>query len=537
MTFNIGTATSYTTLLDQLVQVMTSRHLQTIAINAAGTGYVAGNILGITNTGSTNTHVAQIEVLTIGGGGSIATARIYTGGAYTVDPTTVVANAATGGAGAGATFNISFADTGWVQQRRTKVAASAVIGAGGTGYSIGNVLTLQGGVLGSGGSAATFTVATLAGSAVATVTLLSAGQYEVPPSNAAITTVAPAGGTGATLTVTYANKTGDTVVVLVGDGGGANIDPVVAIKSYTGLDEGGTNVTSNWALFMATAYSALLPVHQLVNISPGFNTTLGDGSISASTTGDGAFVPLKAVDAFNIDWWISATGRRVHVVAKVRGASTTYYSSCSFGLLNPFGITTEMPYPAYVLGASDRTKVWYRDTLALFGGLSDVISRNNGPGFVWAAEGAWLKHNGAEISTNTSLAPSYTAPLSSAPHVFLWPIGYPSEHPIAEDHTWDQQSGTMFDNSMITNTTPVRIYRTPDTGGDLFPLFPLTFIQSDAATAFHRTFGEIDGAYWFDLGGTAAASEDRFMQSGVAYRIFQSGTRVQPHSFFCLRED
>lgn len=536
MTFNQGTSTDYIDLLDQLVQVMTSRHLESVALNAAGAGYTAGDILGITGTGGTSTHLAQIEVLTVSGG-AIATARVYTGGAYTVDPTTVVANAATGGTGAGATFDLTFAQTGWTLQRRTKQASSAVIAAGGTGYSVGNVLTLQGGVLGEGGSAATFTVATAPAGVVATVTLLSAGRYQVPPTNAAVTTVAPSGGTGCTLTVTYANVAGDTSVVLTGDAGGSNIDPIVAIKTYTGLDESGVNVTKNWALFMATAYSAALPTHQLVGITPGFNTTANDGTVTVSTSGDGAFVPLKAADAFNMDWWLSVTGRRVHMVIKVRGASTTYYPSFSFGLLNPFGIASEIPYPGYVLGASDRVKVWYRDTTSIFGGLGDPMSRNNGPGFVRSSEGSWLKHNAPEIVSNTTLTPSYTAPANNVPRVFLWPLGYGQPTTTTDDITTDAASGSAFDNSLLTAASAVRIYRTPNAAGDLFALFPLTFIQGDQTSGFWRSFGEMDGVYWFDVGGTAVASEDRFDQSGTKYRVFQSGTRIQPYSFFCLRED
>ena len=84
---------------------------------------------------------------------------------------------------------------------------------------------------------------------------------------------------------------------------------------------------------------------------------------------------------------------------------------------------------------------------------------------------------------------------------------------------------------------PVNVITGVVYSGDLFALFPLTFIQGDQTTAFWRTFGEMDGVYWFDVGGTAVASEDRFTQSGTKYRVFQSGTRIQPYSFFCLRED
>lgn len=535
MTFNSGTATDYIDLLDQLIEVLTSRHLSTIAVNAAGTGYVAGDVLGITNTGSTNTHVAQIEVLTIGGGGSISTARVYRGGAYTVDPSTTTGNAATGGTGSGATFDLTFAETGWDLTRRTKVAVSATVGAGGTGYTVGDDVTLVGGVLGNGGVAAVFNVDSVSGGVITALSLVTAGQYEVPPTNAAL--LSGGTGSGGTANVTYADKTGDTVVVLTGDAGGSNVDPIVAIKTFQGLDESGINATRNWALFGATADSAVVPVHELPNISPGFNSD-GSGSITGTATGDGAFMPLKDADAFDIDWWIRATGRNVTVVAKVRGASTIYYPACSFGLLNPFGITTEMPFPAYVLGASDRPKVWYRDTGALFGGIGEMISRANGPGFVWAPEGAWLQFRNASITTNTSLAPSYTTHTTTTPRTGVWPISPMQAHDVPADENWAVATSTGFDNEDLTlSASPTVIYRTPDTGGDLFPLFPQTVVQADTATDFFRTFGEIDGVFWFSTAGVAIASEDRHSQGSEKFKIFQSGTRVEAHSFACLREE
>lgn len=535
MTWNQGTATDHIDMLDQLIQVLTSDHLSTIAINAGGTGYTIGDVLGLDETGATATHTAAIEVVDVSAG-VITEARIYYGGAYTAPPSTVTGNAATGGTGTGATFDLTFAPTGWTQTRRTQVAVSATVAAGGTGYGVGNTLTALGGVLGNGGSAATFTVATLSGSAVATVTLASAGQYEIPPTGPVA--VSGGAGTGATLNVTWADKAGDTTVVLTGDAGGSNVDPVVAIRTYTGLDETGVNATHNWALFMATADSLTLPVHQLTNVSPGFNAD-GLGGVTTVATGDGAFVPLKDADVRDIDWWISATGRRVHCVFKVRGPSTTYYPSCTFGLLNPFGITSEMPYPAFVMGASDRVKVWFRDTLSLFGGLNDCISRANGPGFTWDPQGQWLSTKNSTISSNTTLTPTYTG--NSSPNTKVWPLGFLTARTATDDVLWTAMpaGGAIdFDNSALTQTAnPTTIYRTPNTAGDLFPLFPMTVNQGDSATTQYRTFGEIDGCYFFSLGGQAIGSEDRISQDGTFYKIFQSGTRAEVYSYFCIRED
>lgn len=538
MTWNSGTATDYIDLLDQMIEVLTSRHLDTVAVNSGGTGHAVGDVITITNTGATFTHTAQIEVVAVSGG-VITDARIYRGGAYTVDPTTTTGNAqsATTGAGTGSTFDLTFADTGWTQTRRTQVASSATVAAGGTGYSVSDTLTLIGGVLGQGGSAATFNVDSVSGGVVTGVSLVTAGQYEVPPGpTGVLTSVSPSGGTGCTLDVTFGDKSGDTVVVLKGDAGGSNVDPVVGIKTYQGLDESSVNTTYNWAVFMATADSSVLAIHQLPNISPGFNTA-GDGTLTGTPSGDGAFFPCKTSDAFNITWWIRATGRSATLIAKVVSATTTYYPCVSFGLLNPLGITSEMPYPGYVLCSSDRPKVWYRDTASLFGGMSDVISRNNGPGFFWGPEGAWTQFRVAIIGTNTTLTPVYTTPGTTSPRATLWPLGYAQPHSNADDQIWSAAASTGFDNQDLTDATPTKIYRTPNTAGDLFPLFPLTVKQDDSATGYFRTLGEIDGAFWFSDGGVAISSEDRHLQDPNRYTVFQSGTRIQPHSFFCLRED
>lgn len=536
MTVNSGTATDYLDLLDQLIEVVTSRHLDTIAINAAGTGYVAGDVLGITNTGSTRTHDAQIEVVTVGGGGSISTARIYRGGAYTVDPSTVTGNAATGGTGTGATFNLTFAPTGWTELARESVAVSATVAAGGTGYSVGNDLTLVGGVLAPGGSPATFNVDSVSSGAVTAVSMLTAGDYEVYPTNAVLTSVSPAGGLGCTLNVTWADKSGDTIVVLRGDAG-ASLDPFVGIKTYSNeTDETGGNTVYNWALFAFPTWSSLAALHNQANVSDGF-AVAGDGTLTTSSSGDGAFVPLKAADAFDINWWIFATGRRVHLIARVEGASTTHYAHASFGLLNPFGISTELPWPGYVAGSSDRKRVWYRDTSSIFGGLSDVIQRANGPFFCWAPEGVWLNMNCAVLASNQATTPSYNQG-NVTPRTAVWPLGSSNVHSDSNDQIWQLAPSAGFDTLDITPAAgATEIYRTPNSGGDLFPLYPVTLVQHDSATGFFRALGELDGVFWFHLGGSGASSEDRITQGGLAFTVFQNGTRVQPYSFLVIQED
>lgn len=118
--------------------------------------------------------------------GSINTTLTVTaGGAYTVQPTVSFS----GGNGSGAAAQVLMTGT------------SAVVSAGGAGYTVGDVLTDVGGAF--TGTAAQWKVATLGGGgAVATVTLVGGGIYTTIPAQPTVTS----GGTGAgaTLTVTYA---------------------------------------------------------------------------------------------------------------------------------------------------------------------------------------------------------------------------------------------------------------------------------------------------------------------------------------------
>ena len=82
----------------------------------------------------------------------------------------------------------------------SRIAASAAVAAGGTGYSVGDVLTVTNA---NATITAQFTVATAPAGVVGTVTLLRQGRAFVDSGVGAATT--GGGGSGCTLTVTYAN--------------------------------------------------------------------------------------------------------------------------------------------------------------------------------------------------------------------------------------------------------------------------------------------------------------------------------------------
>lgn len=543
MTYNSGTATSYIDLLDQLVEVVTGRHLATLAVAGGGTGHAVGDIIEIDATGATSTIVAQIEVLTLSGS-AIATARIFRGGVYTVDPTNIAPNSQSGssGSGTGATFTISFAATGWTQLARESVAVSAVVAVGGTGYTNGatDVLTLIGGVVAEGGSAATFT-ATVSGNIVTSVALLSAGDYEVMPSNAVLTSVAPTGGTGCTLTVTWADKTGDTMIVLQGDGG-SSTDPLVGIKTYSNEEEQAASgaFVSNWALFAFTAWAEGAAMHEQANVTDGFDMGAADGTLTTSET-EGHFLPsMPSGTGFTLAWWISATGRRVHIMTRTEDAIGTDYPQASFGLLNPYGITTELPFPHYVATGSDRKRVWYRTQSGGFSGLSQPLGTFNGTGgpiSLWTPEGTWLQFRCGTYTTVLNPLAAYNIG-GTQPFTAVWPLGQVNAHGTADDKIWIPAGTTGFDNDDLTLASgAIEIRRTPDTGGDLFPLFPISYAEANTVTVKYRVLGELDGIFFIHDGGAGISSEDRNEQAGEKYTIFQNGTETNGYSFLAMRED
>lgn len=133
-----GTATDHNDLLTKLQDFITRDHVLTIAVNAAGTGYVAGDILTV--AGGTFNTAARIRVLTVGGGGDILTARLWDSGAYTVDPT-LTGNAVTGGTGSAATFDLTMESDPWTVVHSAALSGTDKVrifsGTGGGGVYVG----------------------------------------------------------------------------------------------------------------------------------------------------------------------------------------------------------------------------------------------------------------------------------------------------------------------------------------------------------------------------------------------------------------
>jgi hypothetical protein len=140
----------------------------------------------------------------ISNGGTVTTLTRTAGGAgYTSYPSVAISAPTTaGGVQATATCTVMFNIT-------------ATIASGGTGYTVGDTLTMVGGTPTSTGG--TFTVSSVSSGAVTGVTAGSKA-YTALPSNPVSTTVSPAGGTGCTLNVAYSIDPGGLTIGTAGSG-------------------------------------------------------------------------------------------------------------------------------------------------------------------------------------------------------------------------------------------------------------------------------------------------------------------------------
>jgi len=159
----------------------------------------------------------------ISNGGTVTAITRVVAGTYTVAPIATISAPTTAG-GVTATASVTL-----------QLLATSTIAAAGSGYAIGDTITLVGG---TSSVTATLTVATLSGSGVATFTVSNAGIYTVLPTNP-ISTTSSGSGTGFQLTGSWSL----TATLPVTNAGSGYVEqPTVTISGGTG--SGGTAYAS-----------------------------------------------------------------------------------------------------------------------------------------------------------------------------------------------------------------------------------------------------------------------------------------------------
>ena len=193
---NYGQLTGGATTKAVQFQTLGSDTNVSLAVQSKGTGAID------LAAGSSGVNISN-------GGTVTAITRTASGGpSYTTVPSVTLSAPTTSG-GVQATASV------------TMFISTATVSAGGSGYLVGDVLTISGGT-GTGG---TLTVATLSGSAVATVTITNAGTFTALPSNPV--SVTGGTGTGATFTLGWGVNT-----IVVGNAGSGYVEqPTVTFSS------------------------------------------------------------------------------------------------------------------------------------------------------------------------------------------------------------------------------------------------------------------------------------------------------------------
>jgi len=144
--------------------------------------------------------------INISNGNTITAITGVTGGSYTTIPIVTISLPTTSG-GVQATATAAM-----------QLTSGASVAAAGTGYNVGDVITLTGGTF---SAASQLTVATLTGgpgTGVATFTVTTAGSYTVLPASPISTTVSPAGGTGFEVTGLWTVRSGSYTITNAGSG-------------------------------------------------------------------------------------------------------------------------------------------------------------------------------------------------------------------------------------------------------------------------------------------------------------------------------
>lgn len=503
-----GQATDYIDLLDQLRDIATSQSVATVAVSAGGTGYVVGDV--VTASGGTSTHAATFEVTSVAAG-VVDGIRRLSDGAYTTPPGNPVST--TGGTGTGLTLTLSFVSNGWTIERETQEAVSATVSAGGTGYSVNDQLTVVGGV--EVDTAAVFNVDSVSGGAVTAVSLVTAGKYGEVPANPAATTVSPAGGSGATLTVTYqVESVTDKDLIIRGDGGGGD-QIFVGIRTFN--DSGGSGAR-NWELAGFTGHNASLEWQFQPGISPG----------RSALNEQGAYVPLNNA---TIDFWFYVNGSRIVGVFKIG----TTYSNMYLGFVNRFGVTADFPYPLLVGGCSSQWNRLFSSGVIGYSGLTDPIQADghtSGPFFLRDPGGSWKvvansRQSGSGRSEQVSLV--------------VWPAGQVNEADAGISETDKPYASIHVIDDVIPNDgnpgSPVaNLEQTPNTGDDLTPVWPALLIEVTPAQQLH---GELDNVFWVSAVGsvTNLVSEDTIEVGSDIYDVFKNCNRSEVFSHLAIKRE
>lgn len=532
MAFQYGTSAAsgaYRDILVDLQAFATSKHISAVAINAAGTGYVVGDILTISHAGGYLD--AKLEVLTVGGGGDITSVAIRAAGAFSNRVATVAVNA--GGTGYAVNDIVRLTTGTFTEFCKVKVTTvstgvATAVAVFETGGAYSSVPTATGGATSSDigtGSGTGLTINTTMTGLIGTSGIAATGG-----TGASATFNLTLTDTGMSLTTAAQNRndysfnsiTDEKELIFEGTVAGGD-EPYIGVRSYTATS--GLDTRYGWLFAGMDSFNSSLTFDAQPNVGPVV--------IPSSNTG----VCLLMFDDAQ-DYWFSVTGRRIIVVIKAVGGATTSYCTAYAGLLNPFGTASEVPYPFYLSGtttshnrAPDAGSLFCTGPTELFADTSTTS-----PAYFrrWS-DGAWTRvqnsNNGAALDVNT-----------------VYPIGVTS----LADSGAQNEDDIVVDGQIVFHCEADLI--SLDSGGVAVQAFmpsisdneailiPATVMSTPAGAADNDSNtvirGELDNIYWVSAtksDGTVMSAEDTLDDGATRHIVFQNAHRTERYSYFALK--
>ena len=419
------------------------------------------------------------------------------------------------------------------------VVAAAIV-AGGTGYTVGDILTVTGGTV-VNSLVATLEVTSVAAGVIDGIRVFNTGAYSAQPGNP----VAVTGGTGgndATFNLTFetqnwvinrndASSTSNINNVLIAGGTGTQVlerEVLLEGPGNAGADQIFIGILEvrdtdiavfNWQLFGMTGFNTVLALED----QPGFSYLSPNEIASFTPLTDGS-----------IECWLHVSPRALSGVFRIGSTYTSFYQ----GFLNPFATPVEFPYPLYISGSTSK---WNRSFsasgpsqsgLADPGAATETGGNTRGPAGARFFDGQWRYFkNWSFAGTNrTSFQERCVYPCRQLIPTFT---GYNDASKFVPNNPTRQWDGVIpsTGNPGFVQTT---MLPTEDSGGDITVLVPTIVWSSNPSL---QIIGEIDSVFWGSTAGNNILSQDRVIVGGIHYRAFQSSNRTDQFAFQFLRED
>lgn len=531
LTVTFAVERGYIEALKALMDYLTLGHVTGLSLVSGGTGYVVGDILTLNASGAVGISTCRVEVLAVSAG-VITDFAMRCSGAFSILPNiTSASHPVTGGAGTGATFAVTEVDASY----------GATVAAGGTGYAVGNIITVSGGTLHAGDVAPQFVVTAVSGGVVTALQPYRSTRYDVVPTNPAATT----GGAGTGLTVnlsriswTHPDATSENYLdnltnfsFWLRGVNAAGGDPFIGIKSMQ------TGANRQWGLKCATSFNPLTTFELQPNASPGDYTA--PGTIS------GQRIPTTEA---SVTLFISYSPRAINVVSRTAPTYEHFY----LGLFLPFidSPSTKYPFPLISAGTTRSDSVTINSAFAGRGVNNESTMHASilhhgesaqgaagGPHMIRDIIGNW---SGFEIE-QTAEGPFALWPLceGSGGSITAYPPNRetgtgvvapadPAEGEISGIASGSGSLGPFADNGAL-NPTPF------GPGGTNLYWMIAPLIYNLAPGAPMQLYGELEGVYY--LNGRGLAAEDRIRDAaGNRYFVFTDTLSNENINFIALLE-